>query len=43
MTPRKRSCYYHFTIATDTNNVRIVFSDVHNIILARNLEEIDLH
>lgn len=43
MTLRKRSCYYHFTIATDTNNVRIVFSDVHNIILARNLEEIDLH
>ncbi|XP_053688909.1 guanine nucleotide-binding protein G(f) subunit alpha [Sabethes cyaneus] len=39
---RKRSCYYHYTIATDTNNVRMVFNDVHNIILARNLQNIDV-
>ncbi|XP_055533694.1 guanine nucleotide-binding protein G(f) subunit alpha [Wyeomyia smithii] len=39
---RKRSCYYHYTIATDTNNIRMVFNDVHNIILARNLQNIDV-
>ncbi|XP_055629544.1 guanine nucleotide-binding protein G(f) subunit alpha [Toxorhynchites rutilus septentrionalis] len=36
---RNRSCYYHFTVATDTQNVRNVFNDVHNIILTRNLED----
>ncbi|XP_065083090.1 guanine nucleotide-binding protein G(f) subunit alpha [Ochlerotatus camptorhynchus] len=38
----KRSCYYHFTVATDTNNVRMVFNDVHNIILARNLQSVGI-
>lgn len=35
-----RECYCHFTIATDTNNVRIVFEDVHNMIIKWNLEKI---
>ncbi|XP_021698987.1 guanine nucleotide-binding protein G(f) subunit alpha [Aedes aegypti] len=39
---RKRTCYYHFTVATDTNNVRMVFNDVHNIILARNLHNVGI-
>ncbi|XP_058828207.1 guanine nucleotide-binding protein G(f) subunit alpha [Topomyia yanbarensis] len=39
---RKRSCYYHYTVATDTNNVRMVFNDVHNIILSRNLQKSDI-
>ncbi|XP_058464493.1 guanine nucleotide-binding protein G(f) subunit alpha [Malaya genurostris] len=39
---RKRSCYYHYTVATDTNNVRIVFNDVQNIILAKNLQSTNI-
>ncbi|XP_040159793.1 guanine nucleotide-binding protein G(f) subunit alpha [Anopheles arabiensis] len=39
---RKRTCYFHFTIATDTQNVRTVFNDVHNIILTKNLSKMDL-
>ncbi|KAG0726289.1 Guanine nucleotide-binding protein G(f) subunit alpha [Chionoecetes opilio] len=35
-----RTCYCHFTTATDTNNVRIVFEDVHNMIIKWNLEKI---
>ncbi|KAK4884176.1 hypothetical protein RN001_000447 [Aquatica leii] len=30
--------YIHFTIATDTNNVKLVFNDVKDIIIAINLE-----
>ncbi|XP_050712293.1 guanine nucleotide-binding protein G(s) subunit alpha-like [Eriocheir sinensis] len=37
---RPRECYCHFTVATDTNNVRIVFEDVHNMIIKWNLEKI---
>ncbi|XP_035792283.1 guanine nucleotide-binding protein G(f) subunit alpha-like [Anopheles albimanus] len=39
---RKRSCYFHFTIATDTQNVRTVFNDVQNIVLAKNLSNISV-
>ncbi|XP_046986569.1 guanine nucleotide-binding protein G(f) subunit alpha [Schistocerca americana] len=34
---RKRGFYYHFTTATDTNNIKMVFEDVHSMILAENL------
>ncbi|XP_055689358.1 guanine nucleotide-binding protein G(f) subunit alpha [Lutzomyia longipalpis] len=29
----KKECYFHFTVATDTNNIRKVFYDVHSMIL----------
>lgn len=35
-----RECYCHFTTATNTDNVRIVFEDVHNMIIKWNLEKI---
>ncbi|KAK8726245.1 hypothetical protein OTU49_010167 [Cherax quadricarinatus] len=38
-----RECYCHFTTATDTNNVRIVFEDVHNMIIMWNLSEIGVN
>ncbi|KAF9809276.1 hypothetical protein SFRURICE_015739, partial [Spodoptera frugiperda] len=34
---RPRECYFHFTTATDTDNVRTVFRDVHQIILTHML------
>ncbi|XP_037784644.1 guanine nucleotide-binding protein G(s) subunit alpha-like [Penaeus monodon] len=37
---RVRECYWHFTTATDTNNVKLVFEDVHNMIIMWNLHEI---
>lgn len=37
-----RECFYHFTIATDTNNIRKVFNDVHNMILTDNLTSVGL-
>ncbi|CAD7082823.1 unnamed protein product [Hermetia illucens] len=37
-----RECFYHFTVATDTNNIRRVFNDVHNMILTENLASIGL-
>lgn len=37
-----RECFYHFTVATDTNNIRKVFHDVHNMILTENLASIGL-
>lgn len=37
---KDRQCYWHFTTATDTNNVKKVFKDVHNMILIWNLEQI---
>ncbi|XP_026323228.1 guanine nucleotide-binding protein G(f) subunit alpha-like [Hyposmocoma kahamanoa] len=33
-----RECYYHFTTATDTDNVRTVFKDVHQMILTKILQ-----
>nr|XP_027238812.1 guanine nucleotide-binding protein G(f) subunit alpha-like [Penaeus vannamei] len=37
---RVRECYWHFTTATDTNNVKLVFEDVHNMVIMWNLHEI---
>lgn len=34
---RNRQAYFHYTIATDTENVRKVFNDVHDMILTKNL------
>jgi guanine nucleotide-binding protein subunit alpha, other len=39
---RPRECFFHFTVATDTNNIRKVFNDVHNIILTKNLADMGL-
>jgi len=36
---RKKPLYFHFTTATDSNNIRFVFSAVQDIILHRNLED----
>ncbi|XP_037043492.1 guanine nucleotide-binding protein G(f) subunit alpha [Bradysia coprophila] len=38
----QRECYYHFTVATDTTNIRKVFNDVHNMILTDNLTSVGL-
>lgn len=38
----QRECYYHFTVATDTTNIRKVFHDVHNMILTDNLTSVGL-
>ncbi|CAH2084232.1 unnamed protein product [Euphydryas editha] len=40
---RPRECYFHFTTATDTDNVRTVFRDVHQIILTHILTNIGLY
>ncbi|CAK1549017.1 unnamed protein product [Leptosia nina] len=40
---RSRECYFHFTTATDTDNVRTVFRDVHQMILTHILNNIDLN
>lgn len=34
----EKPLYHHFTIAVDTNNIRLVFKDVKDIILKRNLD-----
>ncbi|KAJ9592990.1 hypothetical protein L9F63_015360 [Diploptera punctata] len=39
----RRECYFHFTIATDTNNIKTVFEDVHTMILISILGEFGLH
>jgi hypothetical protein len=33
-----RILYHHFTVATDTSNIRTVFDDVHSSIIVQNLE-----
>lgn len=38
-----REVFYHFTIATDTNNIRTVFNDVHYMILQKHLGDVGLH
>ncbi|KAM3955433.1 LOW QUALITY PROTEIN: G protein alpha subunit f [Aphomia sociella] len=38
-----RECYFHFTTATDTDNVRTVFKDVHQMILAQILNNIGVY
>lgn len=40
---RNRECYFHFTTATDTDNVRTVFRDVHQIILTHMLNNIGVY
>ncbi|CAG9794430.1 unnamed protein product [Diatraea saccharalis] len=40
---RPRECYFHFTTATDTDNVRTVFRDVHQIILTHILNNIGVY
>ncbi|KAL0809797.1 hypothetical protein ABMA28_011293 [Loxostege sticticalis] len=40
---RPRECYFHFTTATDTDNVRTVFRDVHQIILTHILTNIGVY
>ncbi|CAG2062775.1 unnamed protein product, partial [Timema podura] len=37
---KQRSCFYHFTVATDTNNIKTVFQDVHTMIIENNLGSI---
>ncbi|GFG30691.1 hypothetical protein Cfor_07468 [Coptotermes formosanus] len=34
-----RQCYFHFTVATDTGNIKTVFEDVHSMILMRILTD----
>lgn len=34
---QQRECFFHFTVATDTNNIKTVFNDVHYMILTGNL------
>lgn len=40
---RARECYFHFTTATDTDNVRTVFRDVHQIILTHMLNNLGVY
>ncbi|XP_063371034.1 guanine nucleotide-binding protein G(f) subunit alpha [Cydia amplana] len=40
---RPRECYFHFTTATDTDNVRTVFRDTHQIILTHALSNIGVY
>ncbi|XP_049882775.1 guanine nucleotide-binding protein G(f) subunit alpha isoform X2 [Pectinophora gossypiella] len=40
---RPRECYFHFTTATDTDNVRTVFRDVHQMILTHILNNIGVY
>ncbi|CAG2102149.1 unnamed protein product [Medioppia subpectinata] len=39
---KKRECFCHFTTATDTNNIKRVFENVHTMIIMQNLEHIGL-
>ncbi|XP_054162271.1 guanine nucleotide-binding protein G(s) subunit alpha-like [Oppia nitens] len=39
---KKRGCFCHFTTATDTNNIRRVFEDVHTMIIIDSLTKIGL-
>ncbi|KAK4289023.1 hypothetical protein Pmani_037990 [Petrolisthes manimaculis] len=38
-----RDCYCHFTTATDTNNVKLVFEDVHVMVIKWNLQQIGVN
>lgn len=37
-----RQCYFHFTVATDTGNIKTVFEDVHTMVLMSILKEFGL-
>ena len=36
---KQRDVYIHFTVATDTKNVKLVFEDVRSLIIEINLRE----
>lgn len=38
--PKKKTVYYHYTCATDTNNITLVFNDIKRTVLNKNLKEI---
>lgn len=37
--PRERECFFHYTIATDTSNIKKVFDDVHLMIILNNINQ----
>ncbi|XP_022245112.1 guanine nucleotide-binding protein G(f) subunit alpha-like [Limulus polyphemus] len=37
---KNRKCYWHFTTATDTENVKRVFKDIHHMIIMSNIQAI---
>lgn len=37
---KRRICYWHYTTATNTENVKRVFEDIHTMIIMQNLENI---
>jgi hypothetical protein len=37
-----RECFFHFTIATDTGNIKTVFKSVHTIIINNILKDFGL-
>lgn len=37
---KRRECFWHFTVATDTSNIKKVFNDIHTMIILWNLEKI---
>jgi len=39
----KKTIYHHFTVATNTENIRLVFDSVKDSILRKNLDELMLH
>jgi len=41
-TKKSKPIYSHFTCATDTNNIRDVFSDVKYTVLVKSLEYIEI-
>lgn len=40
---RERKCYFHFTNATDTKNIKTVFDDVHSMVIEWALSDFGLH
>lgn len=40
--PENRKCFFHFTVATDTGNIKTVFESVHTIIIEHNLTTIGI-
>ena len=40
---KKRECFCHFTTATDTNNIKLVFENVHTMIICQSLGQIGLY
>jgi len=35
-----RQCFFHFTVATDTGNIKTVFENVHTLIIEHNLKTV---